>query len=148
MKYLNQIALPLVATILLLSPINIKADGDVGLIDLMRNFQYFTHKVGLSIRGGNAELADFYMHEIEENLAQVAKIDEYDGHPVGELSVGMLTPVVEGVGTQLDNNDLDGALQAYTGLINACNACHLVTEHGFIKVVDNSEMNPYMQTFE
>ena len=147
MKYSKFFTLFFVA-FLFIAPINVKADGDVGLIDLMRNFQYFMHKAGLSIRGGNAELADFYMHEIEENLEQVAKIEEYDGHPVGQLSVGMLTPAVEGVGSKLDENDLDGALQAYTAMLNACNACHLVTEHGFIKLVDASEMNPYMQVFE
>ena len=86
MKYSKYFTLYFVA-FLFIAPINVKADGDVGLIDLMRNFQYFMHKAGLSIRGGNAELADFYMHEIEENLEQVAKIEEYDGHPVGQLSV-------------------------------------------------------------
>ncbi len=148
MKLKKLIPLPLIAVCFLATPVSVHSDGDVGLIDLMRNFQYFMHKAGLSIRGGNAELADFYMHEIEENLEQVGEIDEYDGHPVGQLSIGMLTPAVENVGSQLDNNDLDGAMQAYSAMLNACNACHLVTEHGFIKIVDESEKNPYIQVFE
>ena len=129
------------------APSHVSADGDVGLIDLMGNFQYFIHKAGLSIRAGNAELADFYMHEIEENIEAVSEIDEYDGFPVGDLTPAMLTPSAEAVGSNLDSGNLDGALKAYSQLINACNACHLATDHGYIKIVDHSTQNPYMQDF-
>ena len=145
----TKLSLPLLFAILFFAPSKaIIADGDVGLIDLMGNFQVFTHKAGLSIRAGNAELADFYMHEIEENLEATGEIDEYDGFPVGELAVGMLTPATENVGSKLDAGDMDGALEAYQQLINACNACHLATDHGYIKLVDRSTENPYMQAFE
>ena len=147
MKKIKTSLLLFVAVLFLSSPASI-ADGDVGLIDLMGNFQTFTHKVGLSIRAGNPELADFYMHEIEENLALTGEIEEYDGHPVGELALGMLTPVVENVGSHLDEGDMEGALDAYNQMINACNACHLATEHGFIKIVDRGTKNPFLQAFE
>lgn len=138
----------LIATIFLTPTSTIFADGDADLIGLMGNFQVFTHKAGLSIRAGNPELADFYMHEIEENLEATGEIEEYDGHPVGELAVGMLTPAVENVGSNLDSGDMEGAMAAFNMMINACNACHLATEHGFIKIVDRSTENPFMQAFE
>ncbi len=146
---ISKILLPsIVAGIFFVTPIASQSDGDVGLIDLMGNFQKFAHKAGLSIRAGNAELADFYMHEIEENLEATGKIEEYDGFPVGQLSIGMLTPAVESVGSNLDAGNMEGAFEAYTQMINACNACHLVTDHGYIKIVDRSTENPYMQAFE
>lgn len=138
----------LIAALFFTPTSTIFAEGDADLIGLMGNFQVFTHKAGLSIRAGNPELADFYMHEIEENLAATGEIEEYDGYPVGELAVGMLTPAVENVGSNLDSGDMDGALDAFDKMINACNACHLATAHGFIKIVDRSTENPYMQAFE
>ncbi len=88
------------------------------------------------------------MHEIEENLELTGEIEEYDGHPVGELALGMLTPAVENVGSHLDEGNMEGALDAYNKMINACNACHLATEHGFIKIADRSTENPFLQVFE
>ena len=76
------------------------------------------------------------------------KIEEYDGHPVGELATGMLGPAVENVGSMLDEGNMEGALEAYQRLIHAGNACHLVTEHAFVKIADRSDYNPYMQAFE
>ena len=145
----TKLSLQLFIAILFFTPPSIiVADEGVGLIDLMGNFQIFAHKAGLSIRAGNPELADFYMHEIEENLEATGEIEEYDGYPVGDLSIAMLTPVVENVGSHLDSGDMEGAMDAYNQMINACNACHLATAHGFIKIVDRSTENPYMQAFE
>ncbi len=148
MKLTKLVSSFLLASCFLMGSTTTHSDGDVGLIDLMGNFQYFAHKVGLSIRAGNGELADFYMHEIEENLEAVEKIEEYDGHPVGALAIQYLTPEVENVESNIDDGDMDGALEAYGRLVTACNSCHLVTDHGFIKVVDRSTENPYMQVFE
>ncbi len=147
---LTKLILPfLMASTFLVSSAATQSDEDVGFINLMTNFQRFAHKVGLSIRAGNAELADFYMHEIEENLEKIGDIEEYDGHPVGALATGMLTPAVESVGDGLDDRNMVGAMEAYNNMITACNACHLATEHGFIKIVDRSDTeNPFMQSFE
>lgn len=140
----------LIASFFIITPMSIQSDEgpSVEIIDLMGNFQLFMHKAGLSIRAGNAELADFYMHEIEENLEATGKIEEYDGFPVGQLATAMLTKPVEAIGTNLDNGDMEGALVAFQDMINSCNACHLATAHGFINIADRSTENPYMQNFE
>lgn len=118
-----------------------------GFVDLMAALQYFSHKVGLSIRGENLELADFYMHEIEETLAAISEVESYDGHPVGELSK-MMGPVVEDVGGGLDAGDPQAAMDAYQRMIDTCNTCHAVTNFGYIKIVDRSTENPFMQAFD
>ena len=123
------------------------ADGDVDLIGKMRDLQYFTHKAGIAIRGENLELADFYAHELEELLVALEGIAEYDGFPIAELSEAMLKPQVMNLGEGLDSGNSNTALEAYGTLIETCNACHAVTAHGYIKIIDDSERNPYAQDF-
>jgi hypothetical protein len=130
---------------MLISPLTQSAEE--GLVDYMTALQYFSHKAGLAIRGGNLELADFYMHEIEETLEGVGEIESYDGHPVGALSKMMAVPV-ESVGGGLDAGSTEAAMEAYQTMLNTCNVCHAATAHGFIKIVDRSMENPYMQAFD
>ena len=117
------------------------------LVGLMGNLQKFLHKAGLSIQFSNFELADFYAHEIEETLEAVGEVEEYDGFAIGQLSDAMLEPMVEKFGEALDSQSKDAALEAYATVINSCNACHQVTDHGFIKIEDRSDLNIYMQNF-
>lgn len=123
------------------------SDEDPDLISLMGNLQLFMHKAGLSIQFSNFELADFYAHEIEETLEAVGEVEEYDGFAIGQLSDAMLEPMVEKFGEALDSKSKDAALAAYANVINSCNACHQVTDHGFIKIEDRSDLNIYMQNF-
>lgn len=117
------------------------------MVTLMTALQYFSHKAGLSIRAGNLELADFYMHEIEEAMEGVAEIESYDGQPVGALSEMMAVPV-ENVGEGLDAGDAEGALNAYQTMLGTCNACHAATGFAIIKIEDRSTENPFMQAFD
>lgn len=136
-------------TIFTLMPVSKQAIAEEGvdLITVMKNLQYFTHKSGIAIRANNLELADFYAHEIEELLEELEKVKEYDGFPIGQLSEAMLKPFVMKLGEGLDTGHSNIALDAYGKLIETCNACHTVTAHGFIKIIDGSESNPYMQDF-
>src|SRR6056297_3621081 len=67
-----------------------------GLAVLMERIQTYAHKLQLSIEAGNAQLADFYLHELEETSEYVAEeIESYDGHAVGALMASMLLPALE-----------------------------------------------------
>ena len=123
-------------------------EGEVPLLDKMITLQYVTHKAGLSIRAGNLELADFYLHEMEEVIAEVEEIESYEGQPVGQLSGAMLGPAFHKLEEGVDSGDPEAALSAYTAVIDSCNACHVATTFGVIKIVDKSTENPYMQAFE
>jgi len=124
-------------------------DEDHNLIGLMGQMQYFSHKLDLSIRHGNRKLVDFYVHEIEETIEATTEIEAYHDKPVGELTEAMLTPAFERLEQAL--GDEDGGWEKIDGrfgeLVDACNACHMATEYGYIKI-RRTDANPYMQSFE
>lgn len=117
-----------------------------GFVDNMIKAQYFLHKAGLSVRAGNFELADFYLHEIEEIIAAVEGVPSYKEQPVGQLIGAMLGPAFHSLEDGVDNKDRDAALTAYGNVISACNACHVTTGFGYIKIADNPN-NLYLQDF-
>lgn len=123
-----------------------EGEGDVELVDNMSQLQYFSHKAALSIDAENRQLADFYVHELEEMLEQTESIESYDGHPIGELAGAMLRPAVEDLEEALDEGEWPAVNSAYDSMIDSCNACHQATEHGYIKI-ERSSQNPYMQDF-
>ena len=139
-----------VAAMLVVASLGARASGedDVHLVDMMSALQTFMHKTGLSLHAGNLELADFYLHETEEVLSEVGTIESYDGQPVGLLSAEMLGPAIHELEEAVDGESPEAARAAYQVVLEACNACHLATGFGFIKVVDKSTENPYMQSFE
>ena len=123
------------------------AEDVPGFVDNMIGLQYFMHKAGLSMRADNLELADFYLHEIEEILEVVGEIESYDEMPVGELSKAMLGPAFHDLEEAVDSGDSSAALSAYTTVINSCNACHTATGFAYIKIADRSTENVFMQDF-
>ena len=52
----------------------------------MKNVSYFTHKLGLAIAAKNTELADFYIHEVEEGLEEIYGVSTYDKLPIGDTA--------------------------------------------------------------
>jgi hypothetical protein len=117
------------------------------LVELMGALQTHTHKLQLSLDHGNQPLAAFYVHEVEELVEAVGEVDEYDGYPVGQLATSMLTPVIGRLESALENGNLEAANRELDALVNACNACHVATNHAFIVIARNSA-NPYLQSFE
>ncbi len=117
------------------------------LVDLMGAIQTHTHKLQLSLDHGNIELAAFYVHEVEELLDEIREVEEYDGHPIGQLAGAMLAPVIGRLEAAVDGGNVDAANRELDALISACNACHIATNHGFIVIARNSA-NPYLQSFE
>ncbi len=123
------------------------ADEDADeLVGHMTSLQYFSHKLALSIDHKNQKLAEFYLHEIEENLEAVQKIESYDGHPIGSLIKDLLAPAVEGVEAPMKAGRWGAASEAFDRMVTACNTCHATTDHAYIKIV-RSAANPFMQSF-
>lgn len=130
----------------LISATTVVADDD--LVGLMSALQTFTHKLQLSLDNDNTELAAFYAHEVEELIEEVGDVAEYDGHPVGQLATAMLDPALRRLGSALTQaGDIDAAARELDAFINACNACHVATDHAFI-VIERNPANPYLQSFE
>ena len=124
----------------------VAADGDVELVNYMRNLQYFTHKISLSLDANNGALAGFYAHEMEEVIEELEEIEHYDDHPIGKLVESKLEPAFEAFEDSLHDKTPAAASPAFDRLIDACNTCHEATEHGFI-VIRRITDNPFMQSF-
>lgn len=118
--------------------------GEPSLAGLMAQMQVYTHKLDLSIQAGNAELAGFYLHELEEVTEEVIEnIPDYGGFAVGELTAAMLVASIEAVESATSNELADEAMSA---LVNSCNNCHAATKHNFIRI-ERTSNNPFNQDF-
>lgn len=118
-----------------------------GLAILMQNMQTHLHKVQLSLEARNSALAYFYIHELEETAAFIgANIEEYDGHPVGALAESMLIPALERLETAVKDEDWDASDARFAAAMQACNACHTVTDHAMVRIAP-ADGNPFAQDF-
>ena len=122
-----------------------KADN-VELVEAMTALQYFTHKTSLSVDARNAELAEFYAHELEEILEQLESVESYHGQPIAKLVESMLVPRFEKLEAQIKARDWSKSSDAVNDLIGSCNQCHQATQHGFIQIVRSAD-SPYFQRF-
>ena len=145
MNTLSRVYLPLLLSITLATAAS-SAWASEGLIDYMRTLQYFTHKTGLAIDNKNSKLTSFYAHEIEETLEEVEKIKTYDGHSIGAMAKKTLEPAFEKLEDAIEKNQWSATSDNFDKLLNACNQCHKDTDHGYIKIVRQTN-NPYMQSF-
>lgn len=118
------------------------------LVGNMGDLQRFSHKMDLAIGKGNLPLADFYAHELEETIEATLAIESYHDQPIGELTQAMMVPAFERLEEALDAEPLDAAAldAAVDGYVAACNACHLASGYGYIRI-ERTETNPFMQSF-
>lgn len=118
-----------------------------GLATLMERMQTYTHKLQLSVEAYNGPLADFYLHELEEVAEDVvANIPAYDDYPVGDLTREMLLPAIEHLEDLVEARHWGAAAAGFDAMLEACNACHLVTGHGHIRIA-RAGINPFAQDF-
>ena len=136
-----------ISSCLLLIPGSLLKAEEADLIGHMSAFQYFTHKIGLSIDNKNKKLASFYVHEVEHTLEEVMAIKSFDGHPVGKLATTILQPALEQLEKDLKSTSWNQASAGYDKFIAACNQCHETTDHEYIRISRNRD-NPYSQSFK
>lgn len=114
----------------------------------MTRLQRWTHKTTLALQARNPDLADFYLHEMEESIETIqTEAPTYEGYAVSELTEKMLVPRVKALDEALDDRNWE-AVDARVGeLAQSCNQCHTATDHGFVKVDLDDVPNPYAQDF-
>lgn len=144
---MKKTVLPCFSFMLALLSAAVAAEEKPDMIATMGNMQLFLHKLSLSVDAGNAELAGFYAHELEEAIEAAESIDTYHDIPVGELTGSMLVPSFEAFEAALDEGDAERIESRMGQLIDGCNACHQATGYDFIHI-RASASNPYMQSFE
>jgi hypothetical protein len=120
---------------------------DLGLVTWMGRMQYYVHKLGLSLDAGNRALVGYYVHEVEEVIEEIEKIEDDDGVAVGSLVKKILVPAFEALEGAFDSGDRGRLDAGYDRLIGACNQCH-ESANRFYLVIERRHDNPYMQRFE
>lgn len=123
--------------------------GHHELVESMGHMQRYMNKLWFAGKATNWELADFYTHELEETMEVLihGEIEE-DGHNISVLIETMAIPSLESLEDVLKNKDSGSFEGEYLGLVNACNSCHQVTEHAFLKIQEPSSPAFTNQVYE
>lgn len=118
-----------------------------GLAVMMERMQTYTHKLQLSLAAGNAQLADLYIHELEESAEYIIdNLPHYRDYPVGALTREMLLPSIEALEDAVDAGDWAASGVRFAKLLESCNTCHAATGKAYIRMVPASG-NPFLQDF-
>ncbi len=114
----------------------------------MTQLQRWTHKTALALQARNPDLADFYLHEMEESVETIqSEAPTYEGHAIAELTDEILVPSVDSLDRALDNRDWSAVDARLQDLARSCNQCHESTDHGFVRIDLEDVPNPYTQDF-
>lgn len=114
------------------------------LAHLMAYVQRYAEKLYFAGMADNAALAEFYAHELEETVDDIAAGGyEEGGRDVGEAIEELFEPRLEGVEAAIaaqalspNAEDARALFEArYRVLVEGCNACHEATDHGYIRIV-------------
>ncbi len=101
----------------------------------MGRMQRYHQKLWAASRAGNAELAGFYLHELEEAMAEIAEAGLVDeGVPISEPMRTYGLVVVEALERTLETQGVEALHASADMLVNACNSCHSITGHSFIVI--------------
>jgi len=99
-----------------------------GFGDFMGSIQIHHAKLWFAGQSQNWKLADFEIHEIKENLADIKK---YCKERSESKSIGTINESLEEVNNAILQKDQALFEKSYMNLTNSCNACHQATNHGF-----------------
>lgn len=119
------------------------------LAQYMMRLQHWSHKATLALEARNAELAEFYLHEMEETIETIqAEAPTYEDQPVGDLTEDMLVPAVESLDGALEDRRWSAVDTRVQEVAHACNQCHATTGYDFIQINLRDVPNPYAQSFD
>lgn len=114
----------------------------------MSRLQRWTHKTALAAQAESPELAEFYLHEMEETINGIrSEVPVYEGHEIKALTTEMLGPQVEALDQAVEGREWSTVEARLRDLETACNQCHGATEHGFVRIDLEDIRNPYIQNF-
>ncbi len=114
------------------------------LAHLMAYMERYAEKLHLAGTPENWPLAAFYAHEVEETLDEVVAggyVEE--GVELAAFAEATFLPALARVEGAVESESAVAFRAAYAGLIDACNACHAATGHGFVQVVVPDGSGPY-----
>jgi hypothetical protein len=96
----------------------------------MVRIQQYAHKLWWAGQAGNLPLANFYRHEMKEDMETVANAGIVDdGVPVSENMKTYGLRASDALKEQLKTDGLKDFSAHYEALISTCNTCHRVSGH-------------------
>lgn len=98
----------------------------------MGYMQKFHEKLGLAGNNENWELANFYLHELEETVEDIEEMHPDRNETL--LLSQMLPSQIELVEDAVEEKDLATFKEAYIQLTATCNSCHASTGYEFIEI--------------
>ncbi|MDQ3394595.1 MAG: hypothetical protein M3512_10865 [Bacteroidota bacterium] len=105
----------------------------IELAKVMFHNQRYMDKLYFSGINENWEAAEFYHHELEENMEVLLEntiVD--DGIDISNLSELIFTPAILSLKTSIASKKKDVFLEGYKVMVNSCNSCHNASKKGFI----------------
>jgi hypothetical protein len=110
-------------------------NADFEIANYMNKFQLYANKLYFSGKAENWELAQFYVHEIEENMevVEAANVQE-DGIALSPLMRNMGLKSILPLEQAIAANDAKAFANAYDLLVANCNNCHNAAAHAYIKI--------------
>ncbi|QYM78243.1 hypothetical protein K0B96_13150 [Horticoccus luteus] len=118
--------------------------ADFPLGENMGYLQRCADKIWFAAQAGNWPLARYYHDEMAETADDVihAKLIK-EGAPVSANMSAMLPPALVGIDQAIAARDLPSFRSHYTGLIQACNACHAASRHSFIHIAEPTHTSDF-----
>ncbi|MBS0519159.1 MAG: hypothetical protein JSR90_10730 [Proteobacteria bacterium] len=115
----------------------------LGLGDLMTAFMQPRHaKLGIAGQARNWDYLTYERHEFEETLTLIERtVPRYRGTAMADLLLILREPVAA-LGAAINARDGAAYDAAYARLTDACNACHVATDHRMIVI-----QTPKVSTF-
>ena len=102
---------------------------------MMLTNQIYHTKLYYAATEQNWGLAEFYTHELTESLEDIIQYyPEYEGLKIKELATNTALKQVRNLEKSVEKKSLVEFKEGYVQLTNACNACHVATQHQFIKI--------------
>lgn len=115
-----------------------------GIGFFMSRIQVFHEKLGLSGEHENWDLADFYIHELEETVEELGEAKK-DREELKLLFT--LTQQIELIEKAVDNKDVVAFKDSFLQLTNTCNSCHVAAGFDYIVIKEPTENNFSNQDF-
>lgn len=108
---------------------------------VMGRMQQYHQKWWAAGQAANAQLAAFYLHELEEAMEEVAEAKVVDDGI--DVSAAMRTyglPALAELERLLKEEGVQAMHAKGAIMTNACNACHQATEHAYIRLQEPSQV--------
>lgn len=110
---------------------------DIEVAEIMGRMERHHAKWWAAGRAGNAELAGFYLHELEEAMEELAEAHVVEDNGV-DVSANMRTyglPIIKELERKLKQEGVTAMHADADVLVATCNSCHVASGFPFIKVV-------------